>query len=150
MTAASRLDAFMQEFGDSRKMVLSTCLRDRVTSRMMSVVQKEGVFYFQTDKTLGKYEQLIRNPRAALCIDNIQIEGICREMGRPLNFPDFCSLYQKCYAGSFAAYGALENEVLFALKPLRIERWVYVESKPYIETMDLTTDEYRFLPYQGA
>ena len=75
--------AFLQEFGKGKKMVLSTSLQDHVTSRMMSVVQREGIFYFQTDSEMRKYKQLSGNPRVALCIENIQIEGLCREIGRP-------------------------------------------------------------------
>ncbi|EJW97360.1 ethanolamine utilization cobalamin adenosyltransferase, partial [gut metagenome] len=38
-----------QEVGDAARMVLSTSFKDRVSSRMMNVVQQNGIFYFQTD-----------------------------------------------------------------------------------------------------
>lgn len=40
---------FWQEFGTCKKMVLSTSLNDKVTSRMMSIVVMDGKLYFQTD-----------------------------------------------------------------------------------------------------
>lgn len=134
--------AFLLEFGKGRKMVLSTSLQDYVTARMMSVVQREGIFYFQTDREMRKYEQLSGNLHVALCIENIQIEGLCREIGRPLEEPEFCRLYEECFPGSFRRYSALEKERLFAVTPLRVERWLYLEGKPYWEEMDVERRTY--------
>ena len=86
---------FLREVGNGKKMVLSTSGHDVVTSRMMSVIQLNGSFYFQTDRTSRKYAQLLENPRAALCVDNIQMEGLCRETGHPRENTEFCRLYEE-------------------------------------------------------
>lgn len=140
--------AFLNEFGKGKTMVLSTSLKDKVTSRMMSVVQQNGVFYFQTDKHLRKYNQLIKNESVALCIDNIQIEGIAKELGHPLENTAFCSLYKECFIGSFERYSSLSKEVLFAVTPLRVERWIYKEGVPFIETFDIANKEYSIYEYK--
>lgn len=137
-----RYKAFLYEFGKGKKMVLSTSLQDHVTSRMMSVVQREGLFYFQTDRETRKYRQLSGNPHVALCMENIQIEGLCREMGRPLENSEFCRLYEECFTGSYQRYSALEKERLFAVTPLFIERWLYLEGKPFVEEMDVEKQIY--------
>lgn len=80
-TFHDKYQAFLSDFGNGRTMVLSTSENDIVSSRMMSVIQIEGIFYFQTDATFKKYHQLLSNPNVALCIDNIQIEGVCEELG---------------------------------------------------------------------
>lgn len=72
-TFKDKYNKFLIEYGKARKMVLSTSENDMVTSRMMNIIQIDGLFYFQTDKELRKYNQLINNPKVALCIDNIQI-----------------------------------------------------------------------------
>ena len=117
---------------------------------MMSVVQIDGLFCFQTDRTLPKYHQIISNPHVALCIDNIQIEGICEEMGHPLQCAPFREAFQACFKGSFDAYSSLENERVFSIKPLYIERWVYQNGVPYIETFDVKTQKYTFDRYLGV
>ena len=71
-------------------MVLSTSENDIVSSRMMSVILMDGTFYFQTDCTFRKYRQISSNRNVALCIDNIQIEGICEELGHRPDNEDFC------------------------------------------------------------
>ncbi len=140
---------FLDDFGQGRKMVLSTAENNIVSSRMMSVVQADGIFYFQTDMTMKKYRQLSANGNVALCIDNIQIEGTSEEIGAPLHSPTFCALFQKCFRGSYDAYTALKNERLFAVKPTYIERWVYADVKPYIERFDVIAKAYDISEYIG-
>lgn len=144
-----RLKSFFAEFGKGRKMVLSTSENNRVSSRMMSVVQIDGDFYFQTDATMRKHHQISVNNYVALCIDNIQIEGKCTEIGHPLSNPRFCEVFQECFKGSYDAYSALENERLFVMTPLYIERWIYKDRIPYIETFDLVNEQYCFSEYSG-
>ncbi len=144
-----KYQAFLSEFGKGRKMVLSTSLNDRVSSRTMSVVLIKGLFYFQTDVTFSKYQQLKSNPNVALCIDNIQIEGVCMEIGHPMDNDAFCEHFQQCFKGSYDAYTALENERLFAVKPTYIERWVYQDGVPYIESFDVEAQTYEINRYIG-
>lgn len=140
---------FLKAFGAGKPMVLSTCAGDKVTSRMMSVVQMDGAFWFQTDRTFRKYAQLKANPRAALCIDNIQIEGVCEEFGHPSQCPAFMEAYRACFAGSYDRYSGLENERVFALRPVFIERWMYRDGEPFVETYDVEHKVWKLEAYMG-
>lgn len=131
-------------------MVLSTSENDKVSSRTMSIVQIGGELYFQTDRTMKKYNQIIKNNNVALCIDNIQIEGKVTEAGHPLDNAVFCDVFQECFKGSYDAYSALNNERLFIVTPLYIERWIYVDGVPYIENFDMNTQQYDFDRYLGV
>ena len=139
----------MDQFGISKKMVLSTAENNIVSSRMMSVIQINGKLYFQTDKTFRKYRQIVQNPNVSLCIDNIQIEGRCKEIGRPLENNKFLQKFQRCFPDSYKRYSLLENEVLFEMTPTYIERWVYIDSVPFIEIYDISNEEYRLDEYKG-
>ena len=141
--------AFQKEFGLGRKMVLSTSENSRVSSRMMSVIHINGEFYFQTDITMKKYHQITANNNVALCIDNIQIEGKCLELGHPLDYAQFCAAFQECFKGSYDAFTALENERLFVVIPHYIERWIYKEGVPYNEFFDIEKQEYSCRQYSG-
>ncbi|MFQ7174659.1 MAG: pyridoxamine 5'-phosphate oxidase family protein [Thomasclavelia ramosa] len=48
---------------------------------MMSIVVLNKKIYFQTDRTFRKYKQIKENPQVSLCIDNIQMEGYCEQVG---------------------------------------------------------------------
>ena len=144
-----KYSAFLSDFGNGKTMVLSTAENDIVSSRMMSVIQINGIFYFQTDITFRKYHQLLTNSNVALCIDNIQIEGVCEELGHPFENSSFCECFKKCFKGSYDAYTSLKNERLFAIKPTFIERWLYDKGVPYIETFDMKTHVYTIKQYIG-
>lgn len=138
---------FWQEFGKSKTMVLSTSINNIVTSRMMSVVALDNKLYFQTDKTFKKYKQLKENPNAALCIDNISIEGICTEIGLPSENEEFCKAYSEFFTASFNQYTKLKNERLFAFTPTYIQKWVYLNNKPYIQIFDIANKKYKSTQY---
>ena len=145
-----KYESFLAEFAKGKTMVLSSSEKGKVSSRMMSVVCINGAFYFQTDRYFRKYRQLMDNPQAALCIDNIQIEGVCRELGSPMDEPLFCKVFQECFGGSFRAYSSLENERLFVLEPEYVQRWVYKNSLPFIEVFDVKKQEYEISQYRGT
>lgn len=146
---SEKYSELMDQFGISKKMVLSTAENNIVSSRMMSVIQINGKLYFQTDKTFRKYRQIVQNPNVSLCIDNIQIEGRCKEIGRPLENNEFLQKFQRCFPDSYKRYSLLENEVLFEMTPTYIERWVYIGSVPFIEIYDISNKEYRLDEYKG-
>lgn len=140
---------FWQDFGKSKKMVLSTSFANMVTSRTMSVIHLNGKLYFQTDVTSRKYHQLKSNPHVALCVDNIQIEGLCKEIGCPGENKDFCNAYQTCFPSSFQRYSLLKNERLFVVTPTFIESWIYIDNVPYIRTFDIENRNYTLKQYCG-
>ena len=143
-----KFEEFIMEFKKGKTMVLSSSENNKVTSRMMSIVCIDGLFYFQTDKTFRKYHQIISNPQVALCIENIQIEGVCEEIGHPMDNDLFCILYKECFGGN--RYSSLKNERLFVVKPSYIERWKYMDEVPYMELFDIEKQEYKLVKYEGV
>lgn len=145
----TKYNNFLTEFNNRKAMVLSSCENNKVSSRMMSVVCIDGMFYFQTDMNFRKYRELIHNPQVALCIDNIQIEGVCKEIGHPMSNAKFCSEYEKHFNGSFKLYSSLKNERLFEVSPTFIERWLYIDGVPFIETFDVKHQAYKLSKYES-
>lgn len=144
-----KLHDLFERLGQSSKMVLATSLDGAVSARTMSVLIKNGRFYFQTDKTFRKYRQISGNKNVALCVDNIQIEGTCKEIGNPTDDMDFCREYQKAFPASFASYSQLENERLFEVMPNFIQQWIYEDGMPFVERFDIQKSVYRKEAYKG-
>lgn len=145
---SKKLSDFLDEFGKGRKLVLSTADNNKVTSRMMSIVQINGSFYFQADKTFRKYQQINNNPFVALCIDNMQIEGVCKEIGHPIENEAFCSIYKEYFSSSYKMYTSLDNERLFIITPTYVERWIYKEGVPFLEIFDIEKENYKLEQYK--
>ncbi len=142
--------ALFEQLGDHRKMVLSTSADGRVTSRMMSILILSRAFYFQTDQSMRKFQQLQNNPNAALCFDNVQIEGTCTLLGRPLDHQDFLTRYRQAYSHSYSLYSGLANERLIRLTPDFIKRWIYIDGKPFEECFDFVAQTYCLKPYSSC
>lgn len=128
-------------------MVLSTSLHDEVTSRMMSFIIQDEKFYFQTDNRFRKHAQLRGNSRVSLCRDNMAVEGICSEIGKPSDFPVFCKLYQKYFPASYQRYTGMKEERLFVVTPMRLEKWIYEDKQPYMEILDFQFQTYEKMKY---
>ena len=123
-------------------MVLSTAVDDIVYSRMISVVQFNKKFYFQTDCKMDKYYQLKNNSNISLCFDNVSILGNAKEIGKPTENEMFCKLYSKHFNSAYKLYSHLENEVLFEITPTLIKVWSYENNKPYYETYSIQDKSY--------
>lgn len=139
------LDKYLEIFNqidNHAKIVLSTSYQDKISSRMMSFIIIDGLFYFQTDKTMRKYQDLKKNKNVSLCLSNIQIEEICIELGHPTDNHEFCHSFQKYFLSSYNAYTHLSNKRLFVIKPTFIQRWNYIENQPIIERLFIQEQKY--------
>ena len=139
----NKLKEIYDQIGDHAKIVLATSSNNRVSARKMSFIIIDGKFYFQTDITFRKYNDIKENPNVALCIDNIQIEGKCKELEHPLKHQEFSAKFKEYYRSSYDAYTSLDSERLFVIEPCFIQRWNYVNNKPVIEQLDFDNEYYK-------
>lgn len=139
------LPRLWKKIGNHGVMVLSTCSENRVTSRPISVVVIDGRFYCQTGADYLKYQQLLQNPKAALCVKNFSIEGTCRDLGKPLDSANsaFANAYKKHFLLAYKSYSHIESERLLEITPTLIYSWSYELTKPYMEYWDFENRAYR-------
>ena len=130
--------------GEAKIMCLATSDKNRVSARSMSVIIYDKKLYFQTDKRFLKYSQLTENPRAALCWSNVQLEGVCEELGHfsASSNEFFAERFKKHYKGSYEAYSHLKSEVVFELSPTLVTVWDYDEGRPFREFYDFSAQTY--------
>lgn len=144
-----KLNEFFDKLGNAKKMVLSTSFNDKISSRMMSLVIINHCFYFQTDLTFRKYQQLKKNSNVSLCIDNIQIEGISEELGHPLENAEFSEHFKNNFVGSYNLYTGLKNERLFKVTPTYIKLWIYENKIPHTVIFNLENQTFKKEEYIG-
>jgi general stress protein 26 len=139
-----KVDELFQSLGPNQIMVLATSANNKVTARSMSFIIDNGRLYFQTDKNFCKYEQMKINPNVAVCYNNIQIEGICKEIGHPLDESNntFALKYKEYFSGSYDTYSNLPSETAFEITPTLITIWGYEEGKPYREFYEFSHEKY--------
>jgi len=143
MEFKNEISILFNKLGIAKKMVLATCAETRTTARMMSCIFYEDNIYFQTDKNFLKYKQIILNPNIALCIDNIQIEGVASDVGHPLDKINeyFAIQFKINYPIAYKKYIALPDECLIKVIPTFITLWEYDNGKPYRIFFDFSKKE---------
>lgn len=125
-----------------KHLVAATSLNGRVTARSMSHVVLGEKVCFQTDVKMLKYRQLQENPRIALCIDNIQVEGTVRATGHPFDKRNeaFRKAFAEKYPHSYAMYTSLEGEEVVEITPTLVTLWKYIDDKPLRDYIDFTQE----------
>ena len=115
-----------------KHIVLASCSDGRVTARTMSHVNVGMDIYLQTDKKFLKVEQIAKNPRVALCVGNLQIEGVAKFEHHPsdLENTEFCNLYKQKHPHSFEMYSSMKDEIVIKVKPTLAILWKYINGKP--------------------
>ena len=135
-----------REVGDfitkNNKMILATCSNNRVTARMMSIVNQGMTIFFQTDKEYLKYQQIVENPNVALCTGNIQIEGTAKITCQPYENPFFIESYKRQHPSAFEKYSHLSDNVIIEVSPTLVTFWKYTpDRKPYRDFLDVRQKE---------
>lgn len=125
--------------GKKKIMVLATSYGESVTARNMSCIILGKKIYFQTDSAFQKIKQITGNPNVALCVDNIQIEGIAKIRKHPFDEEnkEFISVFKEAYIGSYECYSHMKNEVVIEIEPTFITLWKYEGSQPYRDFLDI-------------
>jgi uncharacterized pyridoxamine 5'-phosphate oxidase family protein len=113
-------------------LMLATAANNRVTARSVSCVHRDLKVLFQTDRNLLKYKQIARNPNVALCADNMQIEGVAKIKGHPLDKAnkEFLELFKREHRGSFEKYSQMKNAVVVEVEPRLVTLWKYEGDRP--------------------
>jgi uncharacterized pyridoxamine 5'-phosphate oxidase family protein len=134
------LEKVYKQIENNKLAVLATCDNNRPTVRTMSIVFFDEKIYFQTSVDYLKYKQISKNNNIALCILNIQIEGIANLKGKTTENDKFIEIYKKDHKDSYKKYSNLDTSRLIEIIPQKITIWDYDSSgKPSRIFIDLAT-----------
>ena len=119
---------------------LATSADDRVTARTVDYASKELDIYFLSWEHHTKCVQIKANPRVALCIDNLQIEGRAKILGSPLDAKNSkaAAIYRSKLPTMFNDFASRPGMVIVKVIPDSIVTFVRSGSRRYWEYLDLT------------
>ena len=126
------LKKVFKKIGKAKFASLATCSQNMPTVRTMSIVFFDNKIYFQTSKEYVKFKQISENNSVALCIGNIQIEGIANIKGKTSEQNKFIEKYKKSHNSSYKKYSGLDSSILIEINPIKIIIWDYsiIDQKP--------------------
>lgn len=150
MNYQEELKNFFDELGIAKKMVLATSSNDVVAARTVSVLAFDEKFYFQTDMTMTKAKDIMNNSNVALATSNIQIRGICSNVGHPFDEQNkkFLNYFKKYYSSAYTKYSHLKNERVYEITPIMVKLWIYEDESPCIAILDCEKQKYDLIKYE--
>ena len=125
-----------KKLGTSKIMALASSVDDYVMVRNVSCLFYDDKIYFKTDKNFRKTQQLFKNPRVALCVGGVQVEGIAVNKGLVVEEEGrkFETAYKKYLWQSYNAYSHEDTEILIELTPVFVEIWDEDENRYAFQT----------------
>lgn len=134
------LEKVCEQIEKNKLAVLATCSNNIPTARTMSIVFFDKKIYFQTSIEYLKYKQISENINVALCIFNIQIEGVAKLKGKTIENDKFIEIYKKHHEDSYKKYSKLDTSRLIEITPKKFTIWDYDNNgKPSRIFIDLDT-----------
>lgn len=145
------MNELFKTFGSSRLISLATCNGEHVNARTVSSIIANQKFYFQTSNQMNKAREIAANEQVAICFDNAQIQGKCREIGHPLNKENewFIKLYKEAFPNAFKKYSHLKSERIYEITPRMIALWKYSDGEAYKDQYDVVTGKYIKIHYSA-
>lgn len=115
----------MQKFSAGKIFALATLRNGHPTVRTMSGFSLNGKIYFQTDSLMEKAADIRKNNQVALCVDEIQIQGSCVEIGHPLDNANswFADMFKAFFPKAYAQYSHVKTERVYEMTPVMVKIW---------------------------
>lgn len=125
-----------KKLGTSKIMALASSVDDYVMVRNVSCLFYDDKIYFKTDKNFRKTQQLFKNPKVALCVGGVQVEGIAVNKGLVVEEEGrkFETAYKKYLWQSYNAYSHEDTEILIEVTPVFVEIWDEDENRYAFQT----------------
>lgn len=114
-----------EKLGEWKIMALASCEDDYPMVRNISAIMYDGKIWFKTDRNFRKTQQLIANPRVALCWNGVQVEGLGEICGLVVEEPGrvFEKKYREYLWQSYNRYSHEDTEILVCVEPRFVEIW---------------------------
>jgi len=137
-------DEIVKILDENKEIVLATCLNDRVTARTVSFTNDGLTIYFMSWDHNKKVKQIERNPKVALCLNNLQIEGRAQVLGHMneeknahiLNF--FKKKFSDLWISTFTR---IKEMLLIKVNPSSITKFENINRRFFLQNVRIVRNE---------
>ena len=112
---------FWRQFEHGLEVALATSADGMVTNRVIVVAPCQERLYLLTARESTKYPQMLKNPSVGLCAGLMQMTGVARPLGHPLDEANqqASGAYKSVYEDYFNQFSASTDYVLVEIAPAR-------------------------------
>ncbi|NHJ05403.1 MAG: pyridoxamine 5'-phosphate oxidase family protein [Candidatus Heimdallarchaeota archaeon] len=130
----------IKTLNESRHIVLATSANNRVSTRTVSFANDDLVIYIISWDHNLKINQIKENPLVALCLNNIQIEGIAELINRPTDDKnnEIQNIYRKKFSEIFVnTFFKIPELITIKIVPNRIVKFENFHNRFFLQHMNL-------------
>ena len=124
---------------ERKYITLATSYQDQVRSRIVDYVNGGITIGFFTWDNTVKVEHIKHNPRVALAVDNLQIEGMAKIIGHPplSDHASFMEIYQERLPSPYKNFTSLPNALWIIVEPTLLIMMKYEDQHLYSDYLDV-------------
>lgn len=140
----NQLQEICVNYLNERKFIsVATSYRDRVRARVVDYVNDGLRIAFLTWQGTVKMEHLKQNPRIALCVDSLQVEGRASVMGHPSVAENrrFMDIYKERHPSPFRNFIDQPDILLISVEPELMILMKYERRHLYLDHLDILKQE---------
>jgi general stress protein 26 len=123
-----------------REIVLATSTNDRVTARVVSFANNGLDIYFLSWEHNKKIQQLKDNPKVALCLKNLEIEGLAEVLGNAFEdkYNDIGDLFKSKFSPKwFDTFSHIKEMVLVKITLNNITKFENINRRFHLQNVDI-------------
>ncbi|MHA1504934.1 MAG: pyridoxamine 5'-phosphate oxidase family protein [Candidatus Heimdallarchaeota archaeon] len=133
-------EEIIEELDENNEIVLSTSLANRVTSRTVSYANDVLVIYFTSWEHNKKILQINANPKVALTLNRIQIEGKAEILGivTESDYEEIKAIFRKKYSEKYIdTFFTKPEMILVKIIPTSIVKFININKRFHFQVLDL-------------
>ncbi|MFX1568143.1 MAG: pyridoxamine 5'-phosphate oxidase family protein [Promethearchaeota archaeon] len=135
------MSEILEELDQNKEIVLATSYNNRVTARTISFTNDKWVIYFMSWDHNKKVKQIEKNPKVALCLKNIQIEGeaqILKDLSEEM-YKKYLEIFKKKFSDIWiSTFSRIKEMVMVKVVPSTIVKFENINRRFYLQTIDIT------------
>ena len=134
---------FLENINMLKDIVLSTCKDNIVTSRTVSFINHEFMFYILTSINSNKCKQINENENISLCAGDLQMEGKAKIIGHPMAESNLAlsDMYKEKHAEYYNRFARYKFATYIKIKCTYIKQWRTLSGKDYFYSLDLIKEK---------
>jgi len=134
------INEILEILDQNREIVLATSYNNRVTARTVSFANDKLVIYFMSWVHNKKIKQIEKNPKVALCLKNLQIEGkaqVLKGLSGEIN-EDLLKNFKKKFSDTWInTFSRIKEMVMVKVVPSTIVKFENIDRRFFLQTINI-------------
>lgn len=129
---------------ENKEIILATSHNDRVTARTVSFTNDGLIIYFMSWDHNKKIRQIQKNPKIALCLNNLQIEGRAQILGyvNEEKNANILRIFKKKFSDLWiSTFTRIKEMLMIKVNPTTLTKFENINRRFFLQTIKVVRKE---------